>query len=69
MTLYMKRCTVSKYSIYTGKFKCQTCNSEVNSLRLYSETKEVTWMCSEKHLSKVLLVAKNKTKKDYEREG
>jgi hypothetical protein len=38
---------------------------EVPTLRLYAETKEATWMCKEKHLSKVSF-AKRK-KKDYER--
>jgi hypothetical protein len=57
---------VAKYTVYPGKFKCYTCKQEVTSLRLYAETKEVTWMCSEKHLSSVMLNVK-KTKKDYER--
>jgi hypothetical protein len=53
---------MSKYSVYTGKFPCHTCKEVVSSLRLYSDTKTVTWMCSEKHMSEVLLVA-NKRKK------
>lgn len=56
---------MAKYNIYHGKFKCQECNRDVSSLRSYPETKELTWMCSEKHLSKVSLKTK-KTKKDYE---
>lgn len=58
---------MSKYTIYNGKFKCQVCNAEVNSLRNYSEEKLITWMCKDKHLSQVSLNVK-KTKKDYERE-
>jgi hypothetical protein len=58
---------MAKYNIYPGKFKCQECGVEVTSLRSYSETKELTWMCRDKHLSTVLLKTK-KTKKDYERE-
>jgi hypothetical protein len=58
---------MAKYNVYTGIFKCQVCNQEVNSLRSYPETKEVTWMCSDKHMSRVVLSVK-KTKKDYERE-
>jgi hypothetical protein len=59
--------SMAKYSIYQGKFKCQECKKEVTSLRLYPDTKELTWMCSEKHLSIVRLNVR-KSKKDYERE-
>jgi hypothetical protein len=55
---------MAKYNIYPGKFKCQECGLEVTSLRSYPETKELTWMCSDKHMSKVELKVK-KTKKDY----
>jgi hypothetical protein len=58
---------MAKYNIYQGKFKCQECGKDVFSLRSYPETKELTWMCSDKHLSIVRLNTK-KTKKDYERE-
>jgi hypothetical protein len=57
---------MSRYEIYTGKFPCHTCREVVTSLRMYSETKQVTWMCSQKHMSSVVLVASKKTKKDYE---
>jgi len=60
---------MSRYTIYTGKFPCHTCKEIVTSLRLYSDTKELTWMCSQKHMTNVTLVASKKTKKDYEREG
>ena len=56
----------NKFSIYPGKFVCHTCKEEVQSLRLWTETLEMTWMCSKKHLSKATL---KKTKKDYEREN
>lgn len=55
-----------KYTVYEGKFICHTCKSEVKTLRLYPETKEATWMCKEKHLSKVSFAKKKK--RDYERE-
>jgi hypothetical protein len=55
---------MAKYNIYPGKFKCQECGLEVTSLRSYPDTKELTWMCSDKHMSKVELKIK-KTKKDY----
>jgi hypothetical protein len=58
---------MAKYNIYHGEFKCQECGVLVTSLRLYAETKELTWMCPDKHMSNVSLKTK-KTKKDYERE-
>jgi hypothetical protein len=54
-----------KFKIFTGKFVCKKCNEEVNSLRLWLDSADVTWMCSQKHISKVPLIL---TKKDYERE-
>lgn len=56
---------MASYTVYSGKFVCHTCKMEVPTLRLYADTKEATWMCKEKHLSKVSF-AKRK-KKDYER--
>jgi hypothetical protein len=56
---------MARYTIYPGKFVCHECKQEVKTLRLYKETKELTWVCSEKHLSSVKLVIK-KSKKDYE---
>ena len=41
------------YTIYEGQFVCHTCKAEVKTLRLYAETKEMTWMCKDKHLSSV----------------
>lgn len=57
-----------KYNVVHGQFPCHTCKEVVTSLRQYLETKELTWMCSKKHLSSVSLNAK-KTKKDYERKN
>ena len=56
---------MAKYTVYSGKFLCHECKTEVGSARLYAETKEVTWMCPEKHLNSVKLYVK-KSKKDYE---
>ena len=58
---------MAKYNIYPGKFPCHTCKVEVKTLRSYPATRELTWMCPEKHISIVKLVTK-KSKKDYERE-
>lgn len=55
------------YSVYEGIFPCHTCKEEVKSLRLWHETLDVTWQCSNKHLSKASF--KTKRKKDYEREN
>jgi hypothetical protein len=45
---------------------CQHCKEEVTSLRLYAEIKEMTWMCKDKHLSKVSLGKRKK--KDFDGE-
>lgn len=58
----------SKYTVYHGEFPCHTCGEVVSSLRSYPETKDLTWMCSQKHMSTVSLDIKKKKKKDYERE-
>lgn len=56
---------MAKYTIYPGSFPCHTCKVEVKTVRSYPETKEITWMCAEKHVSVVNLSTK-KSKKDYE---
>lgn len=53
-----------RFKVFTGEFNCQICKEEVESLRLWIETAELTWMCSKKHISKVPLIM---TKKHYER--
>ena len=55
-----------KFKTFTGKFTCQKCNEVVGTCRLWNETKDVTWMCSKKHISKVGMMPK--TKKDYKNE-
>jgi hypothetical protein len=54
------------YSIYPGTFICHTCKEEVKTLRCYAETKEVTWMCKNKHVSRVSFAKRKRS--DYERE-
>jgi len=44
---------MSNYTVYNGKFICHTCKVLVNTSRLYAETKILTWMCKDKHLSEV----------------
>ena len=55
-----------KFKIYPGKFACKKCHEEVLSIRLWLESGDLTWMCTQKHISKVPLIL---TKKDYEREN
>jgi hypothetical protein len=57
---------MDKYTVYHGKFLCHKCKAEVTSLRLYPETKIMTWMCKEKHLSKVSLGKRKKSDFDGE---
>lgn len=51
---------MAKYSIYHGQFRCHVCKAEVTTIRHYPEDKQLTWMCSEKHLSEVSLNPKRK---------
>jgi hypothetical protein len=53
-----------KFKVFNGEFYCQTCREEVKSLRLWLESADLTWMCTNKHISRVPLIV---TKKDYER--
>ena len=55
-----------KFKTFDGDFPCHTCKEEVKILRLWLETADLTWMCSQKHLTREKLI---KTKKDYEREN
>ena len=55
-----------RFSTFTGQFYCQKCNEVVDTCRLWNETKDVTWMCSKKHMSKISMIPK--TKKDYDNE-
>ena len=55
-----------RYSVVQGQFPCHTCKEVVKSLRSYGNKRELTWLCSKGHLTRVSLQTK-KTKKDYER--
>ena len=57
----------AKYDVHKGSFGCHTCKAEVPSLRWYWTLKELTWLCSDGHLSKVNLNTK-KGKEQHERE-
>ncbi len=58
---------MAKYNVYQGQFVCHVCKAEVKTLRSYPDTKKLTWMCSDKHIS-VVSFAKKKRKGDFERE-
>jgi hypothetical protein len=55
---------MAKYNLYHGDFRCHVCKAEVKTLRLYAETKELSWMCPERHVSTVDLNTK-RNKKDF----
>jgi hypothetical protein len=59
---------VGRYNIYHGSFPCHTCKVEVKTLRLYTDDKEMTWMCPDKHVSTVSLKTK-KSRKDFDDEA
>lgn len=59
---------MSKYNLYNGQFLCHTCKKTVATARFYYETKDLTWMCHDRHMSVVSFNTKKKSKKDYERE-
>jgi hypothetical protein len=56
---------MAKYNLYHGDFRCHVCKAEVKTLRLYAETKELSWMCPEKHVSTVDLNTK-RNRRDFE---
>jgi hypothetical protein len=58
-----------KFSTFSGKFLCKTCKKEVLSMRVYTDTGMGTWMCADKHITRVQIYQVGyKKKKDYERE-
>jgi hypothetical protein len=57
---------MGSFTVYRGSFICHTCKTEVKTLRLYAESKEMTWMCKDKHLSKVNLGRRKKSDFDGE---
>ena len=49
---------MANYSIYPGTFLCKTCKKEVKTMRVYLDTGIASWMCSDKHLSEIILFKK-----------
>jgi len=56
----------NRYTVYQGNFVCHECRSIVPNMRFYPWSKEMTWLCSSNHMTKVSLQTK-KTKRDYDR--
>jgi hypothetical protein len=54
-----------KFFNVPGQFICQKCKQDVSAARFWYESGDVTWMCVNKHISKVGLVAKKKKKQDF----
>ena len=57
---------MASYTVYSGQWPCHTCKTVVLTLRCYADTKTLTWMCKDKHISKVSFATKRK--RDFERE-
>ena len=57
-----------KFLSIDGKFICQKCKEDIVVARFWYESGDVTWMCSNRHISKVGLDAKKKKKKDFDNE-
>ena len=53
-----------KFRTFEGTFPCHTCKEDALSVRLWLDTANLTWMCSQKHITRVPLIV---TKRDYER--
>jgi len=58
------------FTVYEGAFTCKTCQKQVKTIRIYSDTGMGSWMCSDKHLSEVQVYQVGyKKKKNYERKN
>jgi hypothetical protein len=66
--VYKQNQNLKAFTSFSGTFICQRCKEEVYQLRLWKDTLDLTWQCSRKHISRVNLGGKKKTKKDYENE-
>jgi hypothetical protein len=56
------------FQVYEGKWPCKICSEVVLTLRLWPDSGDVTWMCTQKHLSKMNLIPPKKKKKDFKDE-
>lgn len=45
---------MAKFSIYNGAFTCQKCKADVDKMRFWRDTFDLTWMCQDcKYVSKI----------------
>jgi hypothetical protein len=49
---------MNKYSLYRGQFSCQRCKRDVDKARFWYDTKDFTWQCECKFISKVNLIGR-----------
>jgi hypothetical protein len=42
-----------KFFSFQGKFICKKCKQDVTEARFWRESGDATWMCANKHISKV----------------
>jgi hypothetical protein len=56
------------FMVVQGQFICKTCKVECRAARFWYGSGEISWLCSEKHISKVGLKAEKKKKKDFAHE-
>lgn len=56
----------NRYTVYQGSFICHSCKAIVPNMRYYPASKQMTWLCSNNHMTKVSLQTR-KTKRDYDR--
>jgi hypothetical protein len=47
------------FSEYRGRFFCHSCKDLVLIARFYSEDMKLTWLCSNRHMSEVILTRGN----------
>lgn len=54
------------FLVFGGSFHCQKCNEEVKTMRLWDNTLDLTWQCSNKHISRVNIAKKRRVFNDRE---
>ena len=57
-----------KFRSIVGQFICQKCKEDLIAARFWYDSGDVTWICSNKHISRVELLPKKKKKKDFDNE-
>ena len=60
---------MANYTVYSGQWPCHTCKAIVLTLRCYADTKTLTWMCKDKHLTTVYLGKRKKSDFENKEDG